>query len=94
MPFAIQYINRPGNGYGIYLVNDGVNYYSVKATSINDTASLYKWLGNGDMARGKALVSSAKCFSMPAVFLNPAQYNSLVAQLMDTNTHTFNMKGN
>lgn len=74
--FALQYINRPGNGYGGYVVHDDKGIVFVKATSATDIRPLYLWLGNGDDIKGRDMMRNA--FSMPSVVLNPAQYNAMV----------------
>lgn len=76
--FALQYMTRPGTGYGGYVVNDGSNTVFIKATTPSDRGTLYRWLGNGDMAKGRDMANSPACFSMPDVSLNPAQYNAIV----------------
>ncbi len=77
--FAIQYVNRPGNGYGGYIVHDDKGLVFVKATSSNDTRALYVWLGKGDAIRGRDLLNDA--FQMPSITLNPAQYNAMVVDM-------------
>ena len=79
MAFALQYITRPGTGYGGYLVNDGKHRVWVPAVLPTDTAKLHSWLGNGNSAMGMDAMRSSACLSMPDVILNPAQYNTLVA---------------
>jgi hypothetical protein len=89
MGFAMQYITRPGIGYGGFMVNDGSNTTFIPSTSANSTPTLYKWIGNGDMARGRALSTGSECLSMPSVTLNPAQYNSLIGTLSDYKVISF-----
>lgn len=75
--FAIQYFNRPGIGYGGYMVNDGSHLVFIPCTTANDTGKLFLWLGNGDMARGRD-VHRDLSIELPAIFLNPKQYNDMV----------------
>lgn len=82
--FAIQYINRPGIGYGGYVVNDGTHTVFIKATTSNDTGHLFNWLGNGDIARGRDIERDYS-LALPPVFLNPRQYNDMVNGMY---THT------
>ncbi len=81
--FAIQYVNRPGNGYGGYIVHDDRGLVFIKATSANNIHPLYVWLGNGNANKGRDMMRDA--FSMPSIVLNPAQYNELVK---DVTLHT------
>lgn len=78
--FAYQYITRPGNGYGGYVVNDCTNTVFIRATSESDTLLLREWLGKGDRARGRAILDS-EGISLPTVSLNPAQYNAMVSPM-------------
>jgi hypothetical protein len=73
--FALQYINRPGNGYGGYIVHDDKGLVFIAAAS-SDIRRVYVWVGNGDANKGRELMNDA--FSMPNVMLNPAQYNAMV----------------
>lgn len=89
--FAVQYVTRPGNGYGGYVVHDDKGLVFIPATSASDIAPLYKWIGNGDMVKGRNAMDDA--FSMPSVSLNPAQYNSMVNQLVKHTTRSFVKEG-
>lgn len=77
--FAIQYINRPGNGHGGYIIHDDRGLVFIKATSSNNILPVYTWLGNGDPNKGRHIMRDA--FSMPSVILNPAQYNAMVCDM-------------
>lgn len=94
MAFAIQYINRPGTGYGGYVVNDGTNTVFVKATTPNDTRRLYVWLGNGNDIEGKRIANSSEALTLPNVMLNPAQYNVMVGSMPTHDVKAFTVKGN
>lgn len=91
MAFAYQYITRPGNGYGGYVVNDGTHSVFIPSTSESDRVRLHKWIGNGDIGKGRDMVNSA--LAMPTVTLNPAQYNALVITFNDYTKTSF-VKGN
>lgn len=89
--FAIQYITRPGQYYGGYMVNDGTHCVFIPCTTPSDRIRLYKWIGNGDIGMGRDMVD--KALAMPDVSLNPAQYNALVITFDDYTNVAF-VKGN
>ena len=89
--FAIQYINRPGNGHGGYIVHDDKGLVFIKATSSNDIRPLHAWLGNGNANKGRDMIRDA--FSMPSVILNPAQYNALVCDMYTNEQRSFVKEG-
>lgn len=91
--FAIQYVNRPGNGHGGFVVNDGSHTVFVPACTQVDTRRLYTWLGNGDSLQGERLYNSPVRLSMPAVMLNPAQYNTLVGSMVMHDVQAFIKEG-
>lgn len=86
-------MNRPGTGYGGYVVNDGTQCVFIKATTASDRGSLHRWLGNGDINKGRDMTNSPACFSMPDVFLNPKQYNDIVNPMPLHSSVSFNGKG-
>lgn len=90
--FAIQYVNRPGTGYGGYVVNDGSNTVFIKATTPVDTRRLYVWLGNGDSVKGKD-IHNIHALILPNVILNPAQYNAMVNPMPTHDTKAYSHKG-
>lgn len=75
--FAIQHVNRPGQYFGGFIINDGTHTVFVPAVSPSDRAKLNTWLGKGDKDRGRD-ECNAYGLSMPDVVLNPKQYNDLV----------------
>lgn len=89
--FAIQYVNRPGNGHGGYMVHDDRGMVWVKTTNPADIRPLHVWLGNGNAVLGKDLMRNA--FSMPSVVLNAAQYNELVRDMPLHTSRSFVKEG-
>lgn len=89
MPFAIQFINRPGLYHGGYVINDGTHTTFVSTGGEGNTFPLYEWLGNGDKGIGRDIARGEGCFSIPSVILNPAQYNSLIASIEDSKVIAF-----
>lgn len=90
--FAIQYVNRPGTGYGGFIVNDGSNTVFIKATTPVDTRRLYTWLGNGDSIKGKG-IANTHALTLPNVVLNPAQYNAMVGGMSTYDVKAYSHKG-
>jgi len=90
--FAIQYVNRPGTGYGGYVVNDGSNTVFIKATTESDTRRLYVWLGNGDAVKGRG-IANTHSLCLPSVVLNPAQYNTMIGGMCTPDIKAYSHKG-
>jgi hypothetical protein len=90
--FAIQYVDRPGNGYGGYVVNDGTHTVFIAATTSSDIGKLYRWLGKGDMAKGRDEYQS-DALTLPSVSLNPMQYNDMVNPMSKGNEVAYIKEG-
>lgn len=85
--FALQYVDRPGNGYGGYVIHDDKGLVFIAATSSSDIRRVYVWVGNGDANKGRDAMCEA--FSMPNVMLNAKQYNDMVNPMTKHNERSF-----
>lgn len=90
--FALQYVDRPGTGYGGYVVNDGTHTVFIAASTSSDIGKLYRWLGKGDMAKGRDEYHS-NALTLPDVSLNAAQYNAMVNPMSKGNEVTYTKEG-
>lgn len=89
--FAMQYVDRPGNGYGGYVIHDDKGLVFIAATSSSDIRRVYVWIGKGDAIKGRDMARDA--FSMPSVVLNAAQYNAMVNPMTKHNERSFVKEG-
>jgi hypothetical protein len=89
--FALQYVDRPGNGYGGYVVHDDKGLVFISATSASDIRRVYVWIGKGDAIKGRDMARDA--FSMPSVVLNAKQYNDMINPMTKHNERSFVKEG-